>query len=188
MDIQGSARGLLAAHPVAPLVSLHHLGTLHPIFPSMNHLNSVKKLVKAYENDPSRTVQQTLCYDSNRNWSLSISWGYSVQLLPWLMNAKQFGLPMQTLKTFIGSEEPFTFNTRPNYSDPCKRPIEFYLDQVIGLENGETFTSYSHKLVMILISNVITKYKSALSIHVVNVKAPILSPKVWRQVNFMCGH
>ncbi|KAM3325084.1 hypothetical protein P3S67_000208 [Capsicum chacoense] len=114
MDIQGSARGLLAAHPVAPPVSLHRLGTLRPLFPSMNHLNSVKKLVVAYENDPSRTVQQTLCYDLNRNWSLSISWGYSVQLYPRLMNARELGLPMQTLKTFIGSEGPFTFNTRPN--------------------------------------------------------------------------
>ncbi|KAG5584226.1 hypothetical protein H5410_044660 [Solanum commersonii] len=186
MDITGSPRGLLAAHPVAPLVSLHHLGTLRPLFPSTNRLDSVKKLVKAYEKDPSRAVQQTLCCDLNRNWSFSVSMGYSVQLYPWLMNAKELGLPMQTFKIWLGSKEPFTFDTRPNYLDPCKRPIEFYLDQVIGHQNGETFTSYrtfighdsnSNKK---LCEN--QKYKSTLTIHMVNVTAPILSLLVWRQV------
>lgn len=136
MDIQRSLRGLLAAHPMAPLVSLHHLGmyVVQSSIPSMTQFDSVKRLIEAYKNDPSRTMQHTLCYDLNRNWSLSVSWGYPMQLYPWLMNAKEFGLPIQTFKTWIGSEEPFTFNTRPSYVDPCKRPIEYYLDQVVGLQ------------------------------------------------------
>ncbi|MCD7468890.1 hypothetical protein HAX54_007437 [Datura stramonium] len=185
MNIQGSPRGLLAAHPVAPLVSLHHLDVyvVQPLFPSMGQFDSVKKLIEPYKNDPSRTMQHTLCYDLNRNWSLSVSWGYSVQLYPWLMNARELGLPMQTFRTMTGSEEPFTFDTRPNYEDPCKSPIEFYLDQVVGLQNGETFTSYSTLIGHDDSNNQCEnqKYKSALAIHMVNVTAPILSPQVWRQ-------
>ncbi|KAJ8537733.1 hypothetical protein K7X08_014273 [Anisodus acutangulus] len=184
MDMQGSPRGLLAAHPVAPLVSLHHLDVyiVHPLIPSMTQFDSIKKLIEPYKKDPSRTMQHTLCYDLNRNWSLSVSWGNSVQLYPWIMNANELGLPMQTFKSIIGSEEPFTFNTRPNYVEPCKRPIEYFLDQVVGLQNGETLTSYST-----IIDNDSNKqcekenYKGALAIHMVNVTAPILSPLVWRQ-------
>jgi len=34
MDINGDATGLLAAHPLAPLVSIHHLDVINPIFPN----------------------------------------------------------------------------------------------------------------------------------------------------------
>ncbi|KAK4348456.1 hypothetical protein RND71_031211 [Anisodus tanguticus] len=184
MDIKGSPRGILAAHPVAPLVSLHHLGKLHPLFPSMNHRDSVKKLIEAYEKDPSRIVQQTLCYDLKRNWSLSVSWGYSVQLYPWLMNARELGFPVQTFNTWLDSKEPFTFDTRPNYVEPCKRPIEYFLDQVVRLQNGATLTSYS-TIIGDDFNNRCEnqKYKPALAIHMVNVTAPILSPLVWRQLD-----
>ncbi|XP_009783166.1 uncharacterized protein [Nicotiana sylvestris] len=182
MDIHGSPRGLLAAHPVAPLVSLHHLDVyvLQPLIPSMSRFESVKKVIEAYNKDPSRTLQHSLCYDLKRNWSLSVSWGFSVQLYPWLMNARELEMPMQTFKTWKGSEEPFTFNTRPNNVEPCKSPIEYYLDQVLDLRNGETLTSY----------NTITginkqcenqNYRPALAVHMVNITASMLSPEVWRQ-------
>ncbi|KAG5584222.1 hypothetical protein H5410_044656 [Solanum commersonii] len=185
MDIQGSPQGLLTAHPVAPLVSLHHLDLymVQSLIPSMTQFDFVKKLIESYKNDPSRIMQHTLCYDLNRNWSLSVSWGYSVQLYPWLMNARELGLPMQTFKTWIGSKELFIFDTWTNYVDPCKRPIEFYLDQVIRLQNGETFTNYSTFIGHDSIKQCENqKYKSALAIRMVNVTAPILSPLVWRQI------
>ncbi|XP_009762736.1 uncharacterized protein [Nicotiana sylvestris] len=181
MDINGSARGLLAAHPVAPLVSLHHLDMLYPLIPSMSRVESVKKVIEAYNKDPSRTMQHSLCYDLKRNWSVSVSWGYTVQLYPWLMNVKELETPIRTFKTWIGSKEPFTFNTRPNYVELCKRPIEYYLDQVVDLPNGETLISYS---TIIGESNEQCEnqhYKPALAVHMVNVTAPMLSPKVWRK-------
>ncbi|XP_016507712.1 uncharacterized protein LOC107825376 [Nicotiana tabacum] len=181
MDINESALGLLAAHPVAPLVSLHHLDMLHPLIPSMSRVESVKKVIEAYNKDPSRAVQQSLCYDLKRNWSVSVSWGYIVQLYPWLMNVKELETPIRTFKTFLGSEEPFTFNTRPNYVEPCKKPIEYYLDQVTDIGNGETLTSYSNKIGDSNKQCDNQRYKPALAVHMVNVTASMLSPKVWRQ-------
>ncbi|OIT35151.1 PREDICTED: uncharacterized protein LOC109243749 [Nicotiana attenuata] len=181
MDITGSPRGFLAAHPLVPLVSLHHLDMVHPLIPLMSQVDSVNKVIEAYTKDTSRMLQQSLCYDLNRNWSVSVSWGYSVQLYPWLMNVRELVTPIRTFQTFNGFEEPFTFSTRPNYVEPCKRPIEYYLDQVTDIRNGETLTSYNRP-------GDINKqceneqYKPALAVRMVNVKASILSPRVWRQV------
>ncbi|XP_016449751.1 uncharacterized protein LOC107774652 [Nicotiana tabacum] len=180
--IQGSARGFFAAHPVAPLVSLHHLEIVDPLIPLMSQVESTKKVIKAYNKDPSRAMQHSLCYDLKRNWSLSVSWGYSVQSYPWLMNTRELRTPMQTFKTLRGMDGPFTFNTRPNYLEQCKMPLEYYLDQVTDIGNGETLT----------INNRINvdsnykqcenqRYKSALAVDKVKVTAGILSPQVWRQ-------
>ncbi|XP_016444538.1 uncharacterized protein LOC107769798 [Nicotiana tabacum] len=180
MDIQGSPRGLLAAHPLAPIVSLHHIGVIHSLIPLMDRVDSVKKVIEAYKKDPSRTMQQSFCYDLNKNWSVSVSWGYSIQLYPNLMNAKELETPLRTFETWKGFEQPFTFNTRPNYIEPCQRPIEYYLDQVIELENGETLTSYKR------IGDYNKQcenenYAPAIAVQMVNVTSAILSPHVWRQ-------
>ncbi|CAB4284563.1 unnamed protein product [Prunus armeniaca] len=89
LDIRGSPYGLLAAHPVAPLVSLHHFDYFESIFPNLTQIDSVEKLVSGYEVDPSRILQQSFCYDLNRNWSVSVSWGYTVQLYPFLVTSKK---------------------------------------------------------------------------------------------------
>lgn len=183
MDIRGSARGLLAAHPLTPIVSLHHLGVIHSLIPLMDRVDSIKKVIEAYKKDSSRTMQQSFCYDLKKNWSISVSWGYSIQLYPNLMNGKELETPMRTFETWKGFEEPFTFNTRPNYIEPCQRPIEYYLDRVFELDNGETLTSYKR------IGDYNKQcdnenYSPALAIQMVNVTAKILSPQIWRQVKF----
>ncbi|KAL3826024.1 hypothetical protein ACJIZ3_022053 [Penstemon smallii] len=143
VDIRGSPYGLLSAHPLAPLVTLHHLDYVQPIFPNTNRVTSVKKLINAYESDPSRTLQQSFCYDLTRNWSISISWGYTIQLYPFLMTAKDLNTPLQTFLSWRSwSSEPFTFNTRPMSLDPCERPIIYYFDGVEKLGNGSTLTRH----------------------------------------------
>ncbi|KAI3474120.1 hypothetical protein Pfo_028908 [Paulownia fortunei] len=113
LDIRGSPYGLLSAHPLAPLVSLHHLDYVQPLFPGMNRVASVKKLMNAYKSDPSRALQHTFCYDLTRDWSISVSWGYTVQLYPFFVTAKDLNTPLQTFLTWrTWSREPFTFNTR----------------------------------------------------------------------------
>ncbi|CAA0842848.1 Protein of unknown function (DUF604 [Striga hermonthica] len=142
MDIRGSPYGLLSAHPIAPLVSLHHLDYIHPVFPGQSRVESIKTLMQAYNSDPSRTLQHTFCYDPTRNWSISVSWGYNVQLYPFLVNAKDLSTPLQTFLTWgTWSEEPFTFNTRAMSLEPCERPIVFFYDRVQKLANG-TLTTY----------------------------------------------
>ncbi|CAD6210584.1 unnamed protein product [Miscanthus lutarioriparius] len=83
LDLKGHVYGLLTAHPVAPLVSLHHLDRLRPISPnSLKRLHAVRSLVGASRRDPARTLQQSICYYRPRSrgaavtLSVSVFWGY----------------------------------------------------------------------------------------------------------------
>ncbi|CAN6568841.1 unnamed protein product [Malus baccata var. baccata] len=136
-DIRGDPYGVLAAHPLAPLVSLHHLDSMKPMFPDQTHLDSLKSLLRAYRVDPGRILQQSFCYDHRRKWSMSISWGYTIQLYPSLIGAMDLQMPLQTFKTWRSwSNGPFTFNTRPVSSDPCRQPIIYFLEQVAVGKSG----------------------------------------------------
>ncbi|CAH9097554.1 unnamed protein product, partial [Cuscuta europaea] len=59
MDIRGDAFGLLAAHPLAPLVSLHHPESIQPLFPNKTLLQSFQTIIQAYKTDPARIMQQS---------------------------------------------------------------------------------------------------------------------------------
>ncbi|GFP86365.1 hypothetical protein PHJA_000780300 [Phtheirospermum japonicum] len=144
IDIRGNPFGLLAAHPLAPLVSLHHLDYVQPLFPNQTQLDSLRTLIEAYKLDPSRALQQCLCYHRRNKWSVSISWGYAVQIYPALLPAKELEMPLLTFKTWRSWKDgPFTFNTRPVSPDPCRRPIIFYLNSAEeGPTATETVTTY----------------------------------------------
>ncbi|KAI3955408.1 hypothetical protein MKW98_018509 [Papaver atlanticum] len=130
IDIRGDPYGPLAAHPVAPIVSLHHLDFVEPLFPNKTRLDSIKMLMDAYNMDPSRTLQQSVCYDSNRNWSVSVSWGNTVQIYPFLVPASELCTPLQTFRTWkTWSENIYTFNIRPVMADPCECPLVYFLDR-----------------------------------------------------------
>ncbi|CAN4097719.1 unnamed protein product [Withania somnifera] len=128
IDIRDDPFGLLAAHPMAPLVSLHHLDYVQSLFPNQNQLESLRILTTAYKVDPARTMQQCFCYYHKYKWSVSVSWAYAVQIYPWLLSAKDLETPLQTFRTWRSwSNGPFTFNTRPISSEPCEQPVIFYL-------------------------------------------------------------
>ncbi|RAL36965.1 hypothetical protein DM860_003887 [Cuscuta australis] len=142
MDIRGDPFGLLAAHPLAPLVSFHHPESVSPLFPNQTQLQSFKTIVESYETDPARTLQQSICY-SNRRASVSLSWGYVVQIYPRVLTPKELGTPLQTFQTWRTFRNgPFTFNTRPVSPDPCEQPVVFYLDSIQRAPQGGTVTTY----------------------------------------------
>ncbi|XP_010554930.1 PREDICTED: uncharacterized protein LOC104824526 [Tarenaya hassleriana] len=143
VDIRGNPFGLLSAHPLAPLVSLHHLDYVDPIFPSTSRVDSLKRLVTSFRTDPNRILQHSFCYDRTRNLSLSISWGYAVQIYPSILTAKEVETAVLTFRSWKDSTtEPFTFDTRPLSDDPCGRPIVYFLDRVYELGSGQTLTTY----------------------------------------------
>ncbi|KAL0426304.1 UNVERIFIED_CONTAM: hypothetical protein Slati_2805200 [Sesamum latifolium] len=182
MDIRGSPFGLLSAHPLAPLVSLHHLDYVQSLFPGTNRVDSVKRLIQAYKSDPSRTLQQSFCYDPTRNWSISVSWGYNVQLYPFLVTAKDMSTPLQTFLTWGSwSQEPFTFNTRVMSLKPCERPIIFYFDRVKGFGYGRTLTRYRRPRPENRRQCDDENYAAAYSVKEFNVSAPILHPRIWNK-------
>ncbi|KAK1298529.1 hypothetical protein QJS10_CPB14g01632 [Acorus calamus] len=145
MDIRGDPYGLLAAHPVAPLVSLHHFDTMNLIDPRKpTQIDSLKTLISASRVDPGRTLQQSVCYETTKNWSVSVSWGYTVQLYPWIVHARDLFMPIQTFKTFgTHRNGPFTFNTRPPGKGPCERPLVYMFDEVGETGSGSVSTRYS---------------------------------------------
>ncbi|KAI4354550.1 hypothetical protein L6164_003402 [Bauhinia variegata] len=182
VDIRGSPYGLLAGHPVAPLVSLHHLDYVEPIFPNMTREDSVKKLVITYKTDPGRILQQSYCYDLRRNWSVSVSWGYSVQLYPSLMTAKKLETAFRTFQTWrTWSNDPFTFNTRPMSENPCERPLVFFLDRVESVDGGETRGSYVRYVDVSQKECDREEYVPALAVQYVNVSASHFLSDLWKK-------
>lgn len=184
IDVRGNPYGLLSAHPLAPLVSLHHLDYVQALFPDHHRIESVKMLVDVYKTDPSRILQHTFCYDLTRNWSISISWGYNVQLYPFLVSAKDLNTPLQTFLTWrTWSQEPFSFNTRPLSLDPCERPVVHFLGGVNEFRSeNTTITSYKKMNADNRQYCDREDYKAAYSVLGFNVSSLVLDPRIWTKV------
>ncbi|CAI0471898.1 unnamed protein product [Linum tenue] len=192
MDIRGNPYGLLAAHPVAPLVSLHHLDYLRPIFPNTTRIEAVQKLMESYARDPSRALQRSFCHDLRRNWTVSVSWGYTVQLYPSLVTAKRLDATIQTFKTWrTWKESPFTFNTRPAAAGSNARevvvPVLYFLDSVgenVGGEGRGSLTTYRRHVAGLEEGKVRSTGEQQgdrvlAGVRAVHVAASTMDPKTW---------
>lgn len=151
VDLRGDAYGMLAAHPIAPLVSLHHLDSVKPITPlATTQLDALKSLLDASKPDPARILQQTFCYVLDRayNWSVSISWGYTVQIYPWILAPNELEVPLRTFRTWRSYKDgPFVFNTRPFRPDlECERPVMYFLNRVQIFNKGTVNTTVTEYL------------------------------------------
>ncbi|XP_027351377.1 uncharacterized protein LOC113862491 [Abrus precatorius] len=144
-DVYGNVFGLLSAHPVTPLVSLHHLDVIEPIFPNMDRVQALQRLKDPIKLDPYGLMQQSICYDKKRVWTISVSWGYSVQLIRGIFLPRDMEVPPRTFLNwyrrpdFIG----YPFNTRPFNRNYCQKPFVFYLSNATydGVAN-ETLSEY----------------------------------------------
>ncbi|KAJ9550189.1 hypothetical protein OSB04_014234 [Centaurea solstitialis] len=134
VDVRGDISGILSAHPLPPLLSLHHLEAVDPIFPGLTRLEAVKHLFEAAKHDPARILQQTVCYDSSNSITVSVSWGYAVQVfegnqfLPDLIQVEKTFGSWRRRENFFSSLH--MFNIRDYREDPCKRPDMFFLEGV----------------------------------------------------------
>ncbi|XP_076958262.1 uncharacterized protein LOC143633939, partial [Bidens hawaiensis] len=130
MDVRGDAYGLLAAHPMTPLVSLHHLDYIKPLLPNQTRYESLNTLIQTYRHDPPRAMQQSFCYHKTwwHKWSVSVSWGYTVQIYMSMLTAHELQSPMRTFLTWKSFKDgPFTFNTRPLSAGPCELPATYFM-------------------------------------------------------------
>jgi len=130
-DVYGDLLGLLGAHPVAPLVSLHHLDVVQPIFPSMSRAQSIKHLMESINQDSSSIMQQSICYDKNRFWSISVSWGFMVQILRGVLSPRELEMPSRTFLNWYRRADytAYAFNTRPVAKHPCQKPFVYYMSK-----------------------------------------------------------
>ncbi|KAG8387903.1 hypothetical protein BUALT_Bualt02G0069800 [Buddleja alternifolia] len=133
IDLHNDISGYLSAHPQSPLVSLHHLDAVDPIFPSMDRKESLNHLMKSSKVDESRLLQHIICYHNPTNWTFSISWGYSLQIYESLIFPSILHKPLQTFTPWTKVIRPpyFIFNTRIPSNDPCQAPHLFYFDSHI---------------------------------------------------------
>ncbi|CAN6913075.1 hypothetical protein Bca52824_070868 [Brassica carinata] len=145
IDIRGNLFGLLCAHPLAPLVSLHHLDAVDPFFPKTNRTESVARLIGAASLDSARILQQSVCYDPSNTVTVSVVWGYAIQvyegnkLLPDLLTLQK---TFSTWRRGSGVRSNYMFSTREYPRDPCARPLVFFLYGVGSDETDGTWSSY----------------------------------------------
>ncbi|KAL3850643.1 hypothetical protein ACJIZ3_012525 [Penstemon smallii] len=132
IDLHRDISGFLSAHPQSPLLSLHHLEAIEPIFPSMNRYDSLNHLMKAAKIDQSRLLQQSICYYKKNNWTFSVSWGYSVQIYENIIPPSFLYRPLETFIPWKnGASPPYMFNARSVSSvDPCGFPHFFLFSNV----------------------------------------------------------
>ncbi|XP_020600366.1 uncharacterized protein LOC110039586 [Phalaenopsis equestris] len=130
-DVYGDLLGLLAAHPVAPLVSLHHLDLVEAIFPnSESHPAAVRQLFEGpVRLDSAGVMQQSICYVSHRHWTVSVSWGFVVQVVRGIISPREMETPARTFLNWYRRADytAYAFNTRPVARNPCQKPFLYYL-------------------------------------------------------------
>lgn len=147
--MRGNLFGFLSAHALSPIVSLHHLDATDPIFPTMNNTRALNHLFEAVNVDPGRIFQQIVCYDRSHSLTMSVSWGFAIQvfegnrLLPDLLSLPRTFMSWRRAATIDANR--YLFNTRDYPKDPCKRNI-FYMQNLRSSKNN-VLTNYTRKMV-----------------------------------------
>ncbi|PAN51866.1 hypothetical protein PAHAL_9G625600 [Panicum hallii] len=146
-DLWGDVLGLLGAHPVTPLVTLHHLDFLQPVFPTVK--SRTRALRRLFEGpvalDPAAVAQQVVCYDAGKEWTVSVSWGFAVVVVRGVLSPREMETPMRTFLNWYRRADytAYAFNTRPVARQPCQRPQVYYMRQSrLDRRRNTTVTEY----------------------------------------------
>ncbi|KAL3833464.1 hypothetical protein ACJIZ3_008200 [Penstemon smallii] len=145
-DVYGNLFGLLAAHPVTPLVSLHHLDVVEPIFPNVTQVKALQRLKLPMQLDSAGLMQQSICYDKKKDWSISVSWGFAVQIFRGVLSPREIEMPSRTFLNWYRRADytAYAFNTRPVMRNPCQKPFVFYMSKAkMDLEMNQTLSEYT---------------------------------------------
>lgn len=147
IDLRGDASGYLSYHPQTPLLSLHHIDLINPIFPNMDRPAAINHLMAAGAVDQSRLLQQTICYHRPLNWTFSMSWGYSAHIYEAIMSRNYLKRPLETFAPFERARAPiFMFNTRWGVlSNPCEAPHALFFESIERDGEERVVTTYVRK-------------------------------------------
>lgn len=139
-DVYGNLLGLLAAHPVAPIVTLHHLDVVQPLFPDApSRPAAVRRLFGGpVKLDPAGIMQQSICYDGANRWTVSVAWGFAVLVSRGVTSPREMEMPARTFLNWYRRADytAYAFNTRPLARTPCHKPAVYYLSA--DARGGET--------------------------------------------------
>ncbi|CAA3024987.1 uncharacterized protein LOC111371787 [Olea europaea var. sylvestris] len=149
-DVYGNLFGLLAAHPVTPLVSLHHLDVVEPIFPNVTRVQALKRLTIPLKLDSAGLMQQSICYDKVNSWTVSVSWGFAIQIFRGVLSPREIEMPSRTFLNWYKRADytAYAFNTRPVMRNPCQKPFVFYFSNArMDSRMNQTVSEYHrHKV------------------------------------------
>ncbi|KAE8782507.1 hypothetical protein D1007_44174 [Hordeum vulgare] len=130
-DIWGDVLGLLGSHPVVPLVTLHHFDFLQPVFPAARtRTAALRRLFDGPARlDPAAVAQQSVCYDREKQWTVSVSWGFAVVVVRGVVSPREMETPMRTFLNWYKRADytAYSFNTRPVARNHCQRPQVYYM-------------------------------------------------------------
>lgn len=185
-DVYGNLLGLLAAHPITPLVSLHHLDLVEPIFPSMGRVEALKKLKGPMDMDSASLMQQSICYDKNRRWTISISWGYVIQIFRGIILPREMERPARTFFNWYQDADytGYPFNTRAFSRKKCQQPFVYYLSKASSnLNMSKTTTTTTTEYVIDQAPNKPCKSKIADPTRILRVLIyKKVDPYIWEKV------
>ncbi|KAK4435388.1 hypothetical protein Salat_0702200 [Sesamum alatum] len=145
-DVYGNLFGLLAAHPITPLVSLHHLDVVEPIFPNVTRVQALQRLKIPMQLDSAGLMQQSICYDKTNGWTVSLSWGFAIQIFRGVLSPREIEMPSRTFLNWYRRADytAYAFNTRPVMRNPCQKPFVFYLSRAsISSNTNQTTSEYT---------------------------------------------
>jgi hypothetical protein len=130
-DLWGDVLGMLGAHPVAPLVTLHHLDFLEPVFPTTpSRAGALRRLFDGpVRLDSAAVAQQSVCYDRAHQWTVSVSWGFAVMVVRGVVSPREMETPVRTFLNWYRRADytAYSFNTRPVARQPCQKPHVYYM-------------------------------------------------------------
>lgn len=134
----------MAAHPIAPFISMHHLDEVDRFFPGYNALDGLHHLANAMQTEPSSFLQRCICYDREKRLTFSISLGYVVQVYPYVILPKDLERPEITFKAWNKKDGggEFDFDTRTAIKSRCNKPFLFFLKE-IHLEGSNVVSMYN---------------------------------------------
>ncbi|KAJ0605254.1 hypothetical protein HanHA300_Chr02g0060971 [Helianthus annuus] len=81
---------------MTPLVSLHHLDVVEPIFPNVTRVKALQRLMLPMKLDSAGLIQQSICYDSSKGWTVSVSWGFAIQIFRGILSPREVEMPSRT--------------------------------------------------------------------------------------------
>ncbi|KAF5819339.1 hypothetical protein HanXRQr2_Chr02g0076511 [Helianthus annuus] len=162
IDLVHNISGFLSAHPHAPLISLHHLDIVSPIFPTMDRHKSLRHLMTSAKVDQSRLLQQTVCYHKQKNWAFSIAWGYSACIYEQLIPRSILRRPLETFTPWSLNQTPpynYMFNSRLLTTNSCETPHNFYFHSISNLNNDNNYYDSNSNITTYEVMTTYVRYK-----------------------------
>uniref|UniRef100_A0A0D3HG06 Uncharacterized protein n=1 Tax=Oryza barthii TaxID=65489 RepID=A0A0D3HG06_9ORYZ len=183
-DLWGDVLGLLGAHPVVPLVTLHHLDFLQPVFPTTrSRTAALRRLFEGPARlDSAGVAQQSVCYDGDKQWTVSVSWGFAVVVTRGVLSPREMEMPMRTFLNWYRRADytAYAFNTRPVARQPCQTPQVYYMRQSrLDRRRNTTVTEYERRRVAPVKCGWRIPDPAALLDRVIVLKKP--DPNLWKR-------